>query len=657
MVQKQSSPGRPFVGKKARNRVMERERQRAPDPIHGISPFFKQFCNIPHKVLALVYVDEQDKLRTLIPPASEHVESVPPQVKANFQRIIHLASQEGPNTSTMGDTFGGISLDSDDEGLAGGSGRPSTRKRAHRAFTAGSKSRHAKKRRKAKAPVLEYADSIKLESDEDSEPASSVDGPTSQSKGDVLSFRIDDRSALDQYYQDRFEQIQQKDCKTISKAWIKTIHPRKQSTHPYVKGWDFRPKWWPPSGCEHKEPDHLRKEHRIHLLKWILGLESVAVAKLEKSTGRRLEDKIKKYPLLKEVYRVAKKDEDYRNEELDGDTQIFVAATAKVLLKTDVLQSESDDDDGPGYSDSEPDTPHSSPGVTPPGASKIVSPVERIALGEPREEQSSTNPAITDSRESREKTTPARPMTMLHEGRPVPSDGGYQSHFGQPYLNEHGSNPAPSMGYQQNPNFDPRPQSVDLMDRPHPTYWSPPTSLFGGSLSGEFRSHNDIYASYASPQQSFSQLPGYQHVPAQDNHGSFSNHLMILPTTQAPDQRSLTDVRIPPQSFGHHSLHGALGNGSVGYAGQVQGQTYPSYINTDLSPNSSFGSFSAHSSNDHPTADPGKMEREERKAAYSESKSNNHSPHTHTNDHNISVTHKTYNTHNNHNTLALSARD
>lgn len=56
----------------------------------------------------------------------------------------------------------------------------------------------------------------------------------------------------------RFGQLQQGMCKTVAKAWIKIIEPKKQTRCPYNKGEEGKPAWWP-AGVRHKEPDHLMK--------------------------------------------------------------------------------------------------------------------------------------------------------------------------------------------------------------------------------------------------------------------------------------------------------------------------------------------------------------------------------------------------------------
>lgn len=72
---------------------------------------------------------------------------------------------------------------------------------------------------------------------------------------------LTNKKHLDEYYENRFTQMQQLNCKEIAKAWIKAVEPKKQSQYPYNskhtnKG--KRPPWWPHE-CAYVEPDHLKK--------------------------------------------------------------------------------------------------------------------------------------------------------------------------------------------------------------------------------------------------------------------------------------------------------------------------------------------------------------------------------------------------------------
>ena len=98
---------------------------------------------------------------------------------------------------------------------------------------------------------------------------------------------IGDLNGLNKFYKNRFWVIKQKACREIAKAWVKTIHPKKQATNPYNGGREAnklclnkksqeahelrKPKWWPNHpDCPHVEPDHQQRPGRIILLQTIL---------------------------------------------------------------------------------------------------------------------------------------------------------------------------------------------------------------------------------------------------------------------------------------------------------------------------------------------------------------------------------------------------
>ena len=94
---------------------------------------------------------------------------------------------------------------------------------------------------------------------------------------------IGDDASVESFYTMRLQEIQQLQCKAIAKDWIKAVEPKKQAKYPYNGGKAARisgpgpsdvspgelkrPPWWPPSGCPHREPDHIKKdgENCIHL--------------------------------------------------------------------------------------------------------------------------------------------------------------------------------------------------------------------------------------------------------------------------------------------------------------------------------------------------------------------------------------------------------
>lgn len=77
---------------------------------------------------------------------------------------------------------------------------------------------------------------------------------------------IGDFEKVDCFYRECLQRLQQGACKLIAKAWVKLIEPKKQTAHPYTRGDEGAPDWWPkPWGpakeerVRHKEPDHLYK--------------------------------------------------------------------------------------------------------------------------------------------------------------------------------------------------------------------------------------------------------------------------------------------------------------------------------------------------------------------------------------------------------------
>lgn len=84
-----------------------------------------------------------------------------------------------------------------------------------------------------------------------------------------VSYRADAKELWKTWFGDAFRAVQQLSCRAIAKEWIKAIHPKKQSSHPYngqnpISGqWEgpeaTKPPYWP-MDVIHKEPDHMHKE-------------------------------------------------------------------------------------------------------------------------------------------------------------------------------------------------------------------------------------------------------------------------------------------------------------------------------------------------------------------------------------------------------------
>jgi hypothetical protein len=94
---------------------------------------------------------------------------------------------------------------------------------------------------------------------------------TDKSVGDnKAAISVKDHDLLILYYEKAFENIQQTNCRTLAKAYVKLIEPQKQVNYPYngrkvIAGTksqldpnETKPPWWP-SRVTHREPDHLPK--------------------------------------------------------------------------------------------------------------------------------------------------------------------------------------------------------------------------------------------------------------------------------------------------------------------------------------------------------------------------------------------------------------
>ncbi|CAJ2506230.1 Uu.00g003600.m01.CDS01 [Anthostomella pinea] len=195
---------------------------------------------------------------------------------------------------------------------------------------------------------------------------------------------ISNEEELRAFYDLRFKNCQQNACKLIAKAWVKAVEPKKQSTHPYTGADEKAPGWWPkPWGLNstekvrHKEPDHLLKYERVNLLNHILGLIiepsdqqhpdirnlRLNVSKLEEITMEALStffgDKdhpsnLAKRPFLKEIFKVAKTQERFKNKEIDKTTVIHVSSDDRLAQgyasdteDTETLNDETDQDPMP----------------------------------------------------------------------------------------------------------------------------------------------------------------------------------------------------------------------------------------------------------------------------------------------------------------------
>lgn len=132
--------------------------------------------------------------------------------------------------------------------------------------------------------------------------------------GDAKPLTLMNRQARTDFLMLRFGQLQQGMCKTVAKAWIKIIEPKKQTRCPYNKGEAGKPDWWP-EGVRHKEPDHLMKPERHILLLTILRSPKIEVTRLRLATAEMVAMiRADRVDLLMDCYTVAQQEEQLRAE-------------------------------------------------------------------------------------------------------------------------------------------------------------------------------------------------------------------------------------------------------------------------------------------------------------------------------------------------------
>lgn len=156
---------------------------------------------------------------------------------------------------------------------------------------------------------------------------SNIAFPSSSSVSNLVETTFQNEAARTAFLELRFGQLQQGMCKTVSKAWIKIIEPKKQTRCPYNKGEEGKPEWWP-LGVRHKEPDHLMKPERHSLLLTILRSPKVKIARLQLATAEVVAlMKADKVSLLMDVYRIAREEETRRHAGGDMDAPMKVAVS------------------------------------------------------------------------------------------------------------------------------------------------------------------------------------------------------------------------------------------------------------------------------------------------------------------------------------------
>ncbi|KAJ5292207.1 hypothetical protein N7478_001458 [Penicillium angulare] len=139
---------------------------------------------------------------------------------------------------------------------------------------------------------------------------------------------VNQRDLLRRYYEKVFQNLQQANCRVISKIYIRLAEPRRQAQYPYngrksVEGKmqqfnpeETKPPWWP-LGVTHREPDHLPKSERFALLIHILcelRISHGITARKLKNAERLVQHQItpnERLQLLDELYWVREEEEKF----------------------------------------------------------------------------------------------------------------------------------------------------------------------------------------------------------------------------------------------------------------------------------------------------------------------------------------------------------
>ncbi|KIX09958.1 uncharacterized protein Z518_01039 [Rhinocladiella mackenziei CBS 650.93] len=169
------------------------------------------------------------------------------------------------------------------------------------------------------------------------------------SEAPAAQIRVDDREKLEQWFEEAFLTLQQVACRLVAKVWIKKIHPKKQSTHPYngqmprgepADSNRTRPPYWPPDVI-HREPDHIGRDDRTNLLVHLIlntpqpiitsppdpqNQQTVNARGLfECLELKRSELREDRWEIIQQIIRAREMMEQYEAGEIDGDSLVFLS--------------------------------------------------------------------------------------------------------------------------------------------------------------------------------------------------------------------------------------------------------------------------------------------------------------------------------------------
>lgn len=533
-----------------------------PSPVHTraltIEAALRDCVRLPVKEFALIVLLENGEERTytsqLLTPCQPRIFS--DRFRQEFRRNVRRTAAAGTYGGSAYGQEEAMYADGDDNRKQSSSGESSSdmSRRQYQRLSRSEESDEVDltngKRKRARGPL--YPESF----DNDDTPV-----PVPVQKRHQLT--IGKEAEVEEFYFTRFKDMQQSSCKVMGKAFVKLVEPKKQTHHPYTKGDAKAPPWWPTSSDEHhvrhREPDHLLRHERIRLLVHILKMViepphkqcptvqkmGLNVRKLEEATMEAMSiwfndtdhpENLLKKPFLKEIFKVAKAQERYKNGEIDGDTRIPVMhgdRSGQDYSDDEVEEVVKDEDD-------EPDTTQVATNISTPDSNVSPSIMQSQHLQQPQE-------------------TEANPM-FIGAPRPLPVRG-----YTQP-LDEHSSFPNPpyisrgvGIGFQtQSPSpQDPSRRSfASPIYSPQSMYWQNTTMVSNGTMNSNYY--------VTSPQTTISPQSGQFQLPPPPSSQQpmlpplTHNHFDGLPSGRQFDSGPALGNIVRTGSLGHphHMPHG-----------------------------------------------------------------------------------------------------
>jgi hypothetical protein len=376
-----------------------------PIPIHpphsialSVEQSLKECARVPVKEFALYVILENGREGTF---TSGNLTSFQPKIfsphfKSEFEKCVRKASMEA--------SFSNTGVYNQDSGYSdlGFESNPNARNLSCIDTSSGKRRRHRPRYHNSSDTDEESSDTKKTKKHhrqygfgDDPSP------PIIERK--TQSLRIGDEEEVGNLYTLRFRDMQQYACKLIGKIFVKVIEPRKQTHYPYTKGMEKAPPWWPvgtgDKHVRHKEPDHLYKPERVRLVVSIVEMVTrpyadqpaaiqkagLNVKKLEEITMEAMSNwfndkehpkNAAKRPFLREIFKVARFQERYRNGELNSDFYVTVMDKDKNGIPVsddeeddieEMNEDEEDDNDEAQPKAESPTilTPHSSSPISP----------------------------------------------------------------------------------------------------------------------------------------------------------------------------------------------------------------------------------------------------------------------------------------------------